>query len=502
MLEPAWIELMRTRSPHRGSLFLVVAVGITIGAHPPAEAQLSFTNALTYDTSVLSSRDWDAMGRSYLTQVFRGSMALVFPDREPITDSSAIERWITSGKPLRGVAFPGITGDTAAAWAMAKQVALVNQRRDKKAKPVLAVNSGWTDWWSGVGHLTELYTLRGAIDSGRAYTADSISSTVAGMLKKRMERRRERGKQPEAIGIVGHSAGGYYSANVSWLLGDQHRRQLQVYNIGIAARLPDSVKATQIVGTSDTIGQVNSDSSALARRSTRIEDGLSHLGGELWTMGDSFSKKRWTIQPLADIFDRPRPKGGKIDKVSRDTYLRSWAKELGRRSKKFQQLADRHRQEHGVSKVVSIKLDHDAKMLDLASRRHVAIADLLKARQRKDTKGLTTARTKLRALRRERHLAAAEAGRQSKAVTRGMMTDSMKFMTTMANETMAGCTPMGLWQKAMQGTAASMTWGLRMSQMMMSNPLVNPWAAFFGSGSKGSCDRGRSSRSRLRSRGR
>jgi hypothetical protein len=480
----------------------VAAAVVTTGSHRPAEAQLSFTNALTYDTSVLSSGDWDAMGRSYLTQVFRGSLALVFPGREPITDSRAVERWITSGKPLRGVAFPGITGDTAAAWAMAKQVALVNQRRDKRAKPVLAVNSGWTDWWAGVGHMSELYTLRGAIDSGRAYTADSISGTVAGMLKKRMERRQERGGRPEKIGIIGHSAGGYYSANVCWLLGERHRRQLQVYNIGIATRLPDSVAATQIVGTSDTIGQVNSDSSALARRSTRIEEGLSHLGGELWTMGDSFSKKRWTIEPLADLFDRPRPRSGKVDKVSRDTYLRSWAKELGRRSKKFQQLADRHRQEHGVSKVVSIKLDHDAKMLDLASRRHVAIADFLKARQRKDAAGLAAAKSKLRTLRRARHLATAEAGRQSKAVPRGMMADSMKYMSTMASETMAGLTPMGLWQKSMLGTAASMTWGLRMTQMMMSNPLVNPWAAFFGSGSKGSSDRGRSSRSRHPSRGR
>jgi hypothetical protein len=207
---------------HRKLLCSLVLVAAFASA--PADAQLSVSNQWIYQLELLGPQDWDALGKALVPQSVRGSMALVFPDgRAPITDRATVEAWVTSGKPLRAVCFPGITGDAAAAWSMAKQVGIANARHDHDQQPVLAVNTGWTDWMAAFGHGLELTWLRPAIDAGRA-APEPITTTVASLLKTRFA------KSSSPVGLVGHSAGGYYTANVAYLTEPEQRSSLRVYN--------------------------------------------------------------------------------------------------------------------------------------------------------------------------------------------------------------------------------------------------------------------------------
>jgi len=437
-----------------------------------ARAQLSVTSTWTYDLSVLTGGDWRGLGANFWPQAVRGSLALVFPDdRAPITDPREVERWVVSGRPLRAVAFPGVTGDAAAAWSLAKQVGRVNQQQDGRAAPVLAVNSGWTDWWAATGHAVELASLRPAIDAGRAFGAEPVSGRVADLLRRRLK------VHHGQVGLVGHSAGGYYSANVAWLLGARERDQVAVYNIGLAAKLPPKVRGRQLVGASDTLALVNSSADALTQRSTQIEPGLSHLGGPLWRIGDSLSDRRWEIAPLAQLFSGARTKRPGAP-VARSARIRSWAEELSRRAAVAHEVAQRNRSSVGASGVLSIKLEHDATLLKLAAERATALADLQQARQRRDAPAEAAAKRQLVENRAQRQ-AAAQRLQQAQKVPRDYGTDTVQFVSMLTSETMAtSFSPWRAWEKAVKGSLAAASWGEQWRQVWMSNPLINPGEIF------------------------
>ncbi len=455
----------------RPLLSLALALLAALAAERGASAQYSLTDHWSYELGALRENDWKALGSNLLQQSFRGSLALVFPDgRAPITDPRLVERWVRRGAPLRAVAFPGITGDAAAAWALAKQVGIANQATDGKPYPVLAVNSGWTDWFSGFGTGLEYTTMRPAIDAGRACTSEPITARVAGLLKARLARSTSR------VGLVGHSAGGYYSANVAHLLPPEQQEKVVVYNLGLAANLPPRVKAVQLLGTRDTLAQVNSSARALSAKGTRIVDGLSHLGGELWRLGDSQSARRWQVEPLAQLF--PSPGAPAAPRPPRAERLRVLARELGERAQSARKVADENHALAGARGVLSLKLDHDATMLRLAAERATALADLESARERKDGSAAAAAQATLGANAQAR-LAARQKLGQARGLLRNLGTDSMDFTTMLVSESLNTATnPFVAFQKTTSGTLAMMSLGTKTAQLMMHNPFVNPWAAF------------------------
>jgi hypothetical protein len=470
----------------RSLLAISLALLAALAAEREASAQYSLTDHWSYDLGALRENDWQALGSNLIQQTFRGSLALVFPDgRAPITNPKLVERWVRRGAPLRAVAFPGITGDAAAAWALAKQVGIANQRSDGKPYPVLAVNSGWTDWFSALGTGFEYSTMRPAIDAGRACTAEPITARVAGLLRTRFER------STQKVGLVGHSAGGYYSANVAHLLPPEQQGNVLVYNLGLAANLPRRVKAVQLVGTRDTLAQVNSSAPALSARGTRVVDGLSHLGGELWRLGDSQSSRRWEVEPLAGLFPARDAQGVKAPRVEK---LRGLAQALEARARSARQVADRNRAFTGARGVLSMKLDHDATMLRLAAERATALADLQSAREAKDTSGAAAASARLGENQRARQAAAQKLG-QARGLLRNLGTDSLDFAGMLVSESLSTATnPLVAWQKAMNGSMAMMSLGTKTAQVMMHNPLFNPWAAFLGPSRSGPRSRGASRR--------
>ncbi len=467
---------MHRHLPHLRNVSLLVAAALLCCTliESSARAQYSVTDHWSYDLGALREADWQSLGRELVPQSFRGSLALVFPDgRAPITNPKIVEKWIKRGAPLRAVAFPGITGDAAASWALAKQVGIANQRADGKPYPVLAVNSGWTDWFSAFGTSVEYTTMRPAIDAGRACTTEPISARVAELLKTRFA------KNPAKVGLVGHSAGGYYSANVAHLLPTEQQESVVVYNLGLAANVPKRVNAVQYVGTRDTLGQVNSTGSALAAKGTRIVAGLSHLGGDLWQLGDSMNSKRWEVEPLATLFpQRGQPLASQAPRAER---LRDVAKDLETRAKAARKVAEQNRASAGARGVLSMKLDHDATMLKLSAERATALADLQSAHEAKDTGAAAAAKARLQANGQARQVAGQRLS-QARGMLRNLGTDSMDFSGMLLAETWnTAMNPMVAYRKVMHGTMAMMSLGTKTMQMMMHNPLVNPWAAFMSS---------------------
>lgn len=465
----------------RPLLSVALALLAALAAERGASAQYSLTDHWSYDLGALRENDWQALGQNLIQQTFRGSLALIFPDgRAPITNPKLVERWVRRGAPLRAVAFPGITGDAAAAWALAKQVGIANQRTDGKPYPVLAVNSGWTDWFSSLGTGFEYSTMRPAIDAGRACTVEPITARVAALLRTRFAR------STQKVGLVGHSAGGYYSANVAHLLPPEQQGNVLVYNLGLAANLPGRVRAVQLVGTRDTLAQVNSSAPALSAKGTRIVDGLSHLGGELWRLGDSLSSRRWEVEPLAGLFSA----GGAPQRAPRVDRLRGLAGELEARARSARKVADQNRALAGARGVLSMKLDHDATMLRLSAERATALADLQRARETKDLTAAAAAKARLGENQRARQAAAQKLG-QARGLLRNLGTDSLDFAGMLVSESMSTATnPLVAWQKAMSGTMAMMSLGTKTAQVMMHNPLFNPWAAFLGPSRSGPRSRG------------
>ena len=275
----------RKREFIRVCLIAVVTAVVALAAAGKAWAQFSPTGPTAYDQSHLTGDDWKVLGKDILGQAFRGSMMLVFPDRPPITDSAKIKEYVTGGKPLRGVAYPGLNADPASGMAMAKQIAVVNARADGKQQPVLAVNSGWTDWFATQGHLVELATVRRSVDQGKAFKADPVSGRVARMLNERFKK-----GESAPVTLYGHSAGVYYASNTAFLMLDKQpsvRRHLRVYSQSLSARVPAGIKAAAFIGDRDAIGHVNTQNPALLK--AKIKPGQSHVGGELWQLGDSLN---------------------------------------------------------------------------------------------------------------------------------------------------------------------------------------------------------------------
>lgn len=448
------------------------------------EAQYSLTTAVFYNPDTLGRADWRALGRDFVAQGFRGSMALIFPNRAPITDPKEVERWIVE-QPIVGFAFPGLNADALGAWSFAKQLALANNQSGGPERPVVAVNSGWTDWGAGVGHMYELGGLRPAVQEGRPYEIDSISTKVADLIHQRVKRTNGR---VEPILVAAHSAGGYYGANVAWLLarkGLRYQAPLRVYNLGIAAKLPDRVKAAQFVGTSDMVALANSHSSALASASTRLVGDISHNGGPEWRYTDSFAKRPWKVESMDTLFGRGGPRQ-RVTRVARGPggtellidALQSKARKLHHSASEARQLADRQRGSSGIGEVIQLKLDHDAKLLELEANRQDVLASLLRARKQGDAAGVQQGRRQLRTLRQQRRTATQNLQTRVQAVRRNMLNDSIDFSGAMATETLASSTPWRLWQKTAQASAMGVRLGTQWMSFWLHNPLLNPLAAW------------------------
>jgi hypothetical protein len=463
------------------ALLAAVPLVLLLAAAPRADAQqYSFTTPVCYDTSVLTKQDWAGLERDFQLQSFRGSMALVFPKRAPITDPAQIKKWVKE-KPLLGFAFPGLNADAVGSWALAKQLALSNYERGKTERPVVAVNSGWTDLGMGLGHFYELAGIRSAVNAGKADRQESMSSQVAQMIKDRVAHQRAAGKAVDPIVVGGHSAGGFYSANVAWLLNGQGRdylRPLRVYNISLSARLPEQARAVQTLGTRDMVALANTSTPALLQPSTRLVDSLSHNGGVDWTFGDTLSARRWQARSLKRAFG-PTLAGARGPRWNTAEMIKSLRQGVGKTrtaATEARKLARKHVSGTGVEKVVALRLDHDATMLELRAQRQGALADLLDARQHRDRAKITAARATLRSLRQQRNATRTRLKAEAGKVYRNMLSDSAGFMTQMMTETARSMTPWTLWKKSVQAMGIGATMSSRWMSAMLRNPLTNPWA--------------------------
>lgn len=468
------------RSPrHRRCswIALVALVALLAGQRGAQAQQASFTTPACYDTSVLGKRDWQALGESFHTQGFRGSMALIFPDRAPITDPARIKKWVEE-RPLLGFVFPGLNADAVGTWALAKQFAVAN-RQPGQARPVVAINSGWTDLGMGFGHFYELSGIRSAVNQGQADTHESMSNQVAEMIKARVAHQRAAGKPVDPILVGGHSSGGFYSANVAWLLdraGAQYTAPLRVHNISISTRLPERVRAVQEVGTKDMVGLANSCTSALLQRSTRLQGGLSHNGGTDWTFGDSMARQRWRVTPLRELLGSDRANWGRRSSLTMIHDLRLGAKKSLEAASEARKLAKENGGTSGVEKVVALRLDHDATMLELRAQRQDVLASLLEARHQQDRPRIAAARAELRALRQQRQATRTRLQSEASRVYRTMLTDSSGFIGQMMTETALSMTPWKLWSKSVRAAGMGAQMGLQWVGAVMNNPLTNPWA--------------------------
>ncbi|MFN2168480.1 MAG: hypothetical protein ACK2U9_19775 [Anaerolineae bacterium] len=442
-----------------------------------SEAQYSITAPVCYDTSNLSKADWQGLQRDFIQQSMRGSMALIFPDRAPITNPTEIKNWVRE-KPLLGFVFPGLNADAAGTWALAKQHALANHKPGHAERPVVAVNVGWTDFGMTFGHLYELGGIRRSVNAGKA-DPDFISNTVADMIK---ERARFRHGRKDALLLGGHSSGGFYTTNVTYLLRDSAKSylpNLRVYNLGIATSLPKGVKAKQILGPGDMVALANSPTAGLTGTTTRFEAGLSHNGGEHWDFGDSLSTRRWQVRPLKEVFTQTS--NGKLPFRWRSSEminsLRAGAKKTKESAVEARRLAEQHSGMYGVKRVVHLKLDHDAKQLDLRVKRQSALANLLEARQRKDQGAMQVARAELKGLRNQRRALRGGLHREARGVYRNMMTDSVDFMGQMMHESLVSFSPFRMWNKAIQASVLTMKLGTQWMGAVWNSPVLNPWAA-------------------------
>jgi hypothetical protein len=477
-----------------------IATGVIClaGLALPSPARAQLTSITGYDYNLLTSTDRAALGEQLLPQMARGAMALVFPDgRKPITDRDEIRRWVTSGKPLRAVAFPGLNADSLATWGLAKEIAVTNAKDDLRSmiratdsgaaapklltrlerrhasspthrakvtaalQPVLAVNTGWTDVGAVFGHFFEMGGVRNAVQGQRAFKAGP-SARVAEMLQQRFARANKDGKKADKVAVVGYSAGGYHAANVAWNLkelGLANLRQVAVQNVGIATQLPTRVRSSQSIGTADFVGKANSDSDALASSSTRVVGGMSHLHGEHWRFGDAMAQRPLEIAPLRAALKRPgdlRPAMGGAGRVSfrdprkrRDLY-RTLAKSLRAAHGKARDAVRAHKRDAAgaVDRVILAKLKHDALALDIQARRLEAAGDLLDARLRGDKPAETRARKRALRLKRRGRAATAALGRIISRTPRDVLSDSTGFMASMSSQTVMNMLPtniMGSW---------------------------------------------------------
>jgi hypothetical protein len=462
-----------------------IAIGAVIGflallLADRSEAQYSITAPVCYDTSNLSKADWQALQRDFISQSMRGSMALVFPNRAPITNPAEIKKWVRE-KPLLGFVFPGLNADAAGTWALAKQHALANHKPGHTERPAVAVNVGWTDFGMTFGHLYELGGIRRSVDAGKA-DPDFISNNVADMIKERVKFRHGR---KDALLLGGHSSGGFYTANVAWLLKNSaaksYMSNLRIYNLGIATNLPkvDGLKVAQILGPGDMVALANSPTTGLTGTTTQFKGGMSHNGGEHWDFGDSLSTRRWQVRPLNEVFTSTR--NGRLpfrwNSSQMVKSLRLGAAKSQESATEARKLADQHSGFYGVKKVVHLKLDHDAKQLGLRARRQTALANLLDARQRKDQGAMRTARTELKDLRRQRRALRGNLHQNAQKVYRNMMTDSVDFMGQMMHESVVSFTPFRMWNKALQASVLTMKLSSQWMGAMFNSPVLNPWAA-------------------------
>jgi hypothetical protein len=372
---------------------------------------------------------------------------------------------------------------------VAKQFAKVNNKPGGVEKPIVAVNTGWTDFGMVFGHLYELGTIRQSVEAGRP-DSDPVSKNVAGLIRERIERQKVRGGKVEPLLIGSHSAGGFYGANVAWHLakeGSKYLSPLRVYNVGLSINLPKGVKAAQVLGTTDVVALVNSSTKGLADPSTRIVKEMSHNGGQEWSFGDSFSKRPWQVKSMGEVFGRERLRHAGTGSRPRFSFralvpaLRAAAAETKDRAKVASKVAESNRSFSGVKKVLHLRLKHDAKMLKLKAQRQTALADLLQARDRGDRHKVRLARQRLKINRQQRRNTTRELQRTVKQVHRDMFGDSTLFMTQMAGETLASFTPWRMMEKATQASSGMMKLGTQWMGLWLNNPMLNPAAAVFGS---------------------
>lgn len=474
-----------------------------------ASAQTSVTNFTAYDSSVLSQADWRALEQSFFPQSFRGSMALIFPNRAPITDPAQVKAWIRS-KPLLGFTFPGQNADPVGTWSLAKQFAKVNNTPGGVQRPVVAVNTGWTDFGMMFGHFYELGMVRPSVEAGKP-GSEPVSKGVASLIRERIKHQKAKGGKVEPLLIGSHSAGGFYGANVAWNLATEGRgylSPLRVYNVGLSVNLPKGVKAVQVLGSTDVVALVNSSTKGLTDPSTRIVKEMSHNGGKEWSFGDSFSKRPWKIKPMDQVFGTKRllhRSATGTDTKTRPRFssralvpaLRAAASRTKDQAKVVSKVAESNSSIAGVKRVLYLKLKHDAKMLKLKAKRQTALADLLQARDLGDGRKVRLARQQLRMNRQQRRNVTRDLQRTVKQVRRDMFGDSTLFLTQMGGETLASFTPWRMMEKATQASAGMMKLGTQWMGLWLNNPLMNPASAFFGSGRSSSSlrdsrDRGRS----------
>jgi hypothetical protein len=451
-----------------------------------ADAQTSFTSSAFYDTSVLESGDWKALHKDYLSQSLRGSMALVFADRPPITDPREVEKWIKE-KPLAGFSFPGLNADPVGSWALAKKFAISNHKAGEASKPVVAVNTGWTDWMFMFGHFYELGSIRPAVEAGRSFRGDPISMRVARLIKERTLHLQRQGKPIEPLLLGSHSAGGFYTANISWRLHETNATSalssLRVQSIGLATHLPKTVKARRLVGSNDMVAQVNSHGDSLVAKGTKVEGFLSHNGGPEWSFADSLSVKPWRVESMQEAFDglrqgkNPRSLKGKSAKARID-FFKTRAAEHKKSAEAAKALARSHFALHGVRRLVYLKLDHEAEVLALDAERDSAIADFLAAKIDNESFAKKSARRTLRGLHEKRRTLdrRLQSNRDGARLTRNMGVDTMDFMAHMALETATSMTPPKLMGKTTQATLMWMKVATSWTGMMLNNPLFNPLA--------------------------
>ncbi|MCA9670490.1 MAG: hypothetical protein KC503_33065 [Myxococcales bacterium] len=464
------------RSPTTARGVAVVAALLCAIVARPAHAQFSPSGAAFYDANVLSQSEWAALSRTLPAQSTRGAMALIFPGRAPITDSKTVEAWIRD-KPLLGFVFPGLTGDPVASWSMAKQLAKANHVKGRSERPVVAINSGWTDWGAMAGHLGELATLRPMIDAGKPFSAEPLSARVAELVAERYAKHPGR-LQSERLVISGHSAGGYYGANVAWLLANKDAklaRALRVYNIGIAVNLPRGVKARQMVGTSDTLAHVNSHSGALLDARTHIEPGLAHGNGGAFQLADSASEKPWTMRALGELFgEQPkRSRSKRRSKArSRAQTHKALASALRRRAKRSELSAQNaatlasQMAGLGVKQVLKVKLAHDAAQLAIRAERESALADLIDARLSGKTNAARAATRRLSALRGRKQRELSKLAGQANRLMRNTACDMGEFLGTLWRESALAMSPLHVMQKTFQAQHAALTLGQQWMSLM------------------------------------
>jgi hypothetical protein len=464
------------RSRVRRYLASVLISAVLSGAlASDADAHLSPTTETSYDLSLLSQQDWRSLEKNFFLQSMRGSMALIFPNRPPITDPKEVENWVKA-KGLLGFSLAGLTAGPLANWALAKQFAVANHKGGGEELPVIAVNSGWTDWFATFGHLLEAGTLRAAVNSHRAYRGDPlISGKIAKMIRARQK---NLGSKMGPLLIGSHSAGGYYAANVAWLLEAQGQKAatkaLRLQSIGLAVNVPKGVRIEARMGIQDMIGGANSSTEAIVSASTKLIDGQAHVNGELWKLGDSRDGNHpWKVTSLSETFDRGIAASlrGK-DTAQRSEFFRGRSRKIRNVAKAARKIAEQNRAPiFGVKRLVHANLDYQATELELSAQRDEAVARYLS--------GDKAAKKDIESINARRRSAKRDLADSVKTARRNILTDSVDFLSYMGGEAATSMNPLKMFSKSMQAMKLMTNVSRNTFNLWRNNPMLNPAGAMF-----------------------